>query len=161
QRRFGGSASSPPWSAPRGAKDATGKRPGVLAMVHHPLTADDDMVDALPALAAAGGPIRAVPADPLLLAPPAGGIQDHEAGHHALAHEAAVAQAHDAGRLEGEAPDGVFEGQELALADPLAQHVARLARGAEVRVEVGAGIGLRRNRVARLHVLGQLDVFIA
>ena len=116
------------------------------------------MVYAVGALDATRRPVRAVARDLVLLHADAGEVENHEVGHHALAHEAAVGQAHDAGRLEGEAPDGVLERQELALAHPLAQHVARLARGAEVGVEVGAGVRLRRNRVARLHVFGQLDV---
>src|SRR5207245_2184409 len=87
-------------------------------------------------------PVRAVARDLVLLHADAGEVENHEVGHHALAHEAAVGQAHDAGRLEGEAPDGILERQELALAHPLAQHVARLARGAEVGVEVGAGVRL-------------------
>src|SRR5436189_74894 len=74
------------------------------------------------------------------------------------AHGATVVEAHDARRLEGEATDRVLEREELPLAHPLPQHVARLTSGAEVRVEVRAGIGLGRNGMTGLHVLRQFRV---
>jgi len=130
----------------------------VGAVVQHDLPVDDDVVHAFGALYAPGGAGRSVVGDLVLPDPDARQIEDHEIGGHALPQEASVMETHDAGGLEGQPADGVFEGQELTLAHPLTEDVTRLAGGAEIRVEVGAGVGLGGQGMAGLHEIGQRDI---
>ena len=116
----------------------------MLSVIEHGLATHDHVLHAFRALHPARRAARAVARDLVLRDVDPIQIEDHEVGHHALAHEAAVIQAHDARGLEGVAANRVLEGEELPLAHPLAEHVARLAGGAEVRVEMRAGVGLRR-----------------
>src|SRR5437867_8134829 len=128
--------------APPGAQDATRKRSGVLALLQHDLAPDDDVMHAFRALHAPGRAGRSVVSHLVLLDADGREIEHHEVGRQAFADQPTIAQPQDARGLEGEPPDGVFERQELAVADPLAQDVARLAGGAEVRVEMRPGVRL-------------------
>src|SRR3989442_13383139 len=91
-----------------------------------------------------GHPGGAVVRDLVLLHPDAREVEDHEVGRQALPHQTAVTETHDAGRLEGQPADGVLEGQEVPFPDPVREDVTGLTRGAEIRVEVRAGVRLGR-----------------
>src|SRR5262249_59085487 len=109
---------------PRRAEHSAGERARVLAMVEDRLAPDDDVLDALRALNAARRTARTIVRDLVLRDVDAAEIEDPEVGGHAFPHEAPIAEAHDARRLEGEATDRVLEREELPLAHPLAEHVA-------------------------------------
>src|SRR5262245_35300333 len=147
-------------SGPPGPEDASGKRPRVLAVVHHHLAADDHLVHAVRALHPPRRSVGPIVRDLVLDHADAREIEDHEIGRHALPDEAAVTQTHDARGLEREATNGVFQRQELTLPHPFGEDVARLARRAGIRVQVRAGVGLRRQRVARLDEFGEGDLLL-
>jgi hypothetical protein len=129
-------------------------------MVEDHLAIHDDSVDAFGPLHPpwrAGWPI--VP-DFVLSHANTGQIEEHEVRRQTLAYEAAVAQAHEASRLEGETAHGIFEAEELPLPHPLAQHVRRLASGAEIGVEMRPGIRLRGDGMATFHQLRQPYFFL-
>ena len=125
------------------------------AVVQDDLAADDHVVHAVRALHPPGRSRRSVVGDLVLLHPDAGEVEDHEVGRQSLPHQAAVMKAHDARRLEGQPADGVLEAQELPFPHPFTEHIAGFAGGAEVRVEVGPGVGLGGQGVAALHHLGE------
>src|SRR5438034_9835584 len=117
----------------------------MLAVVQNELAADHDVVDAGRALDTPRRAVRAVAGDLVLLHAELPEVEDHEVRHHALAHEPSIVETYDARGLEGEPADRVFQREVLPVAHPLAEHVGRLARGAEVRVEMRAGVRLRGN----------------
>src|SRR5262249_21354358 len=66
-------------------------------------------------------------------------VEEEEVGGIAGAQEAAVAQAHEGRREEGEAVDALLQAHELLLADPVADEVGA-ELGAVVALQVGAAV---------------------
>src|SRR5207253_7948360 len=65
---------------PRGAEDATRKRPGMPAMVQHHLAADDDVVHAVGGLHPPGHTRGPIVRHLVLLHPDAREVEDHQIG---------------------------------------------------------------------------------
>ena len=69
------------------------------------------------------------------------GVEDHDVGGVAGAEEAAVVEAEDEGRVEGELADGLFEEEDALFSDPVAEDVGGEAVvGAEDDVRAAVGL---------------------
>src|SRR5262249_57641006 len=89
------------------------------AVLEHDLAAHDDVRHAIGALHATRCTGRAVVRDLVLPDADRCEVEHHQVGGQSFADHAAVAETHDAGRLEGVAADRVFEREQLTIPDPL------------------------------------------
>src|SRR5262249_43428668 len=67
-------------------------------------------------------------------------VEQHQVGGHSLRDPAALGDAEEPGRLQGETAYRLFQSQRLSLAHPTAQQVGGV-RGVTKQVRMGAAVG--------------------
>ena len=142
-------------SNPPGRQDLAGEA-GVglqLAVDHDRHAVDDGGVDALRLRRPAGGAVREVVGEVLLVGADGVGVEDHDVGGVAGEEQAAVGEAAQRGGDGGDLADALLEREAAPLAHPVLEEPG-VGLGAVVAVEVGAAVGRAHDHVRV--VLGDL-----